>query len=305
MKSHYDIVGLGDVNIDYVVENKLPFKFRELRENGAIWWENIDEVPGGSALNFCALANGVGYHSLLLSKVGNDMAGLLITNWLNERKLSMALNWAAQAPTGKAIIVRDNADVRLLINNKQNANDLLYPSDIEEHKNDITSSTVLYISGYCISNREAPRFRAASLAMDYARSTSSASCPTVVFDVVPHRIYEKYTFEEFLRYTQKVDILISEVATIRRFLGRGSKSETIDRKTSEETMKDISQYYDRVVLRYGASGCDEQLLWDKSTDTLVHALTDHASVVDKRGFGDLLTIKCLQNFFKVLPDKTK
>jgi sugar/nucleoside kinase (ribokinase family) len=308
MKSHYDFVGLGDVNIDYVVKKNLPFKFSSLLNNGAIWWEDIDDIPGGSALNICAIANKEGYRSLLLSKVGNDTAGITITNWLKEINVATSFPWVVNRPTGKAIIIRDDGDIRLLINNKQNANDWLSTDDIENHKNDITSCRVLYISGYCISLEDAPRFQAVLLAMEYARSAKEidlTESPAVVFDVVPHRIYEKYTFEEFLKYTRNVDILISEVATMRRFLGRGSKSEVIDYKMAEETIKEIGQYFNRLVLRYGPSGCDEQLLWDQTTDDFCHNETGHHLAEDKRGFGDLLTIRCLRDFFKVLPFAAK
>jgi sugar/nucleoside kinase (ribokinase family) len=308
MKHPYDIVGLGDVNIDYIVKKNLPFKFSSLTQNGVIWWEDIDDIPGGSALNICAMAKQAGYHALLLSKVGNDTAGMSITNWLKKKGIDTSFQWVVDKPTGKAIIVRDDGDIRLLINNKQNANDLFSITDIEKHHKDIMTCRVLYISGYCIGLRDVPRFQATLLAMEYAKSVKKivpAATPTVVFDVVPHRIYEKYTFDEFLKYTQNVDILISEVATMRRFLGRGAKSENIDFKMVEETIKDLSQYYNRLVLRYGPSGCDEQLLLDKKANGFHHAETGHNLAADKRGYGDLLTIKCLRDFFKVLPSVPK
>jgi sugar/nucleoside kinase (ribokinase family) len=203
-------------------------------------------------------------------------------------------------PTGKAIIMRDDADIRLLINNKENANHSLSLEDIEDHKEDIASCQVLYVSGYCVSDPTLPRFDAALKAMKYAKQQNSEQGPSVIFDVVPHKIYEKVTFDEFLAITQNVDILISEVTTIRRFLGLGSKSEIIDYTMAEDAINRMTTYYSRLILRFGPSGCDEQFLWDKNNSKLLYNKTEHKHAIDKRGFGDLLTIKALQNFFQVL-----
>jgi len=301
MTGQYNIVSLGDVNLDYVVGNNLPFKFSSLIENGTIWWDEIREIPGGSGLNFCVFAKKEGYHPLLLSKVGKDTAGIFITDWLRTNHIPVTSQWTTDISTGKAIIMRDDADIRLLINNKQNANQFLSLKDIEDHKEDIASCQVLYISGYCVSDSTVPRFSATLKAMEYARQTNSGHTPAVVFDVVPHKIYEKVTFDEFLGLTQNIDILISEVATMRRFLGLGSKLETIDHKMAEDTIRKVAGYYDRLILRFGPTGCDEQLLWDKNNGSLLYNETGHKHAADKRGFGDLLTIKGLQSFFQVLP----
>jgi sugar/nucleoside kinase (ribokinase family) len=297
----YTIVGMGDVNLDYVVGSNLPFKFSNLVENGVILWDEIYEIPGGSGLNFCVFAQKNGYRSLLLSKVGKDTAGLFITDWLNANNISTSSHWTTDGPTGKAIIMRDASDIRLLINNKQNANQQLSLEDIEEHKNNIASCQILYISGYCISDSAVPRFQATLKAMEYAKQANHQSSPVVVFDVVPHRIYEKMTFDEFLSYTKNVDILISEVSTMRRFLGLGSKSEVIDYNMAEDTLKKSALYYNRLILRFGATGCDEQIFWDGNTHGLLHNETGHKFAKDKRGFGDLLTLRSLSNFFHVLP----
>jgi sugar/nucleoside kinase (ribokinase family) len=298
--SPYTVISMGDVNLDYVVGNSLPFKFSGLVENGIIWWDEINEIPGGSGLNFCVFAQKEGYHSLLLSKVGRDTAGLFITDWLKAKTISFASHWETDMPTGTAIIMRDSADIRLLINNKQNANQLLSLDDVEEHKDDIASCQVLYVSGYCISDVTTPRFQATLKAMEYAKQVNTPNAPVTVFDVVPHRIYEKMTFDEFLSYTKNVDILISEVSTMRRFLNLGSKSETVARNMAEETLTKTAAYYDRIILRFGPTGCDQQVLWDKHTNIHAHNETGHKTAHDKRGFGDILTIRSLRDFFHVL-----
>lgn len=295
----YDVVVLGDVNMDYVVANNLSFPLSSLVQNGLIYWEEINEVPGGSGLNFCAFAAEAGYRCLMLGKTGDDSAGAAITKWLEARKIGISRQWTSTVPTGKALIMRDSTDIRLVINNKHNANHTLSVDDIEEYKAPLRSSRVVYVSGYCISDPHMPRFQATLEAIGYAKTEGDR--PTVVFDVVPHRIYEKLTFERFRACTQHVDILISEVATMRRFLALGSKSETIDEVMAEETARRVIQYYPRAILRYGPSGCDEEILVDWREGRLVRQATGHNQAADKRGYGDRLTLQALKDFFLVLP----
>lgn len=295
----YDIVAVGDVNIDFVVHHNLPFSFHSLVDNGVIHWDEIDEIPGGSGLNFCSFASDAGYRSFIVSKVGDDFAGRIITKWLMYKKISFPGKWYTTAPTGKALILRDMADIRLLVNNKRNANHCLDVKDIEENKDAISSCKVLYISGYAINEPESPRYQSVLYAMEYAKSVLLP--PVIVFDVVPHRIYEKFSFEQFIKHIKNVDIVISEVATIRRFLGLGLKTESIDEKIAQETAQQFSIYYDRFILRYGPSGCDRQILFDKLQNEFHDDETGHNFASDKRGFGDKLALIALRDFFRVLP----
>lgn len=299
MSTKYDIVALGDVNLDFVVHNNLPFSFRSLVSNGVIHWDEIKEIPGGSGLNFCSFASEAGYQSLIISKVGDDYAGQIITEWLKQKKIAFPDQWHTAAATGKAWIMRDKADIRLLVNNNRNANHCLDINDIEENKDAINSCKVLYVSGYAISEPDTPRYKSALYAMEYAKSAPMQ--PVIVFDVVPHRIYEKFSFGQFLKHIKNVDIVISEVATIRRFLDLGTKTERIDEKMALETAQQFCNYYNRFMLRYGPSGCDRQILFDKLNNGFHDDETGHNLASDKRGLGDKLALIALRDFFRVLP----
>jgi sugar/nucleoside kinase (ribokinase family) len=296
--TRYDIVVLGDVNMDYVVAHNLSFPLSSLVHNGLICWEEIDELPGGSGLNFCSFAADAGYKCLMFGRVGKDAAGATITKWLEARNIAMPRHWVSSDSTGKAIILRDSTDVRLLINNRNNANHTLDERDMDESAMTLATCQVLYVSGYCISETQAVRHGAALKAMALAKAGPKA--PAIVFDVVPHRIYEKFTFDEFRARTEHVDILVSEVATVRRFLGLGSTTETIDLAMAQDTAERIGNFYPRAVLRYGPSGCDWEVLLDQSTGNLVCQETGHDHAVDKRGFGDRLALSALRDFFHAL-----
>lgn len=300
-KTCFDIVVIGDVNIDYIVSDDLSFCFKDLVENGIIDWGNIVEIPGGSGLNFCAYAHCMGYRPLLLSKVGSDIAGDAITAWLHKKGIAHINDWVSKKSTGKAIIARDSAGIRFLINNKKNANHDLSYEDIEKNKDIISLSSILYISGYSINTRNAKRFSAVQHTFELIQSFKRKQRPTIVFDVVPHNIYDKYTFDDFLKVTNMVDILISDVATIRRFLGIGSKHEAISQQIAVETLKLIEPYYNNFILRYGPSGCDTQIIYSRENSLMELEETGHKDVVDKRGYGDILTLKAIKHFFKINP----
>jgi sugar/nucleoside kinase (ribokinase family) len=295
----YDIVALGDINMDYVVAGNLAFPFSSILTNGLIYWEEIDEVPGGSGLNFCSFAAEAGYRCLLLGRVGNDSAGEAIARWLTKRHVEFPQHWGTPTATGRALILRDSDGIRLIINNRNNANHALNAADIERNLPASSSSRVLYVSGYCLSDPQTARYNAAIHAMAHVRSGPRP--PTIVFDVAPHRIYERLSFEEFRECTRHVDILISEVATMRRFLGVGSSAEKIDLAMAQDTAERMTTDYSRVVMRYGPSGCDEEILIDKNAGRFLHQATSHDQVGDKRGYGDRLALCALRDFFQVLP----
>jgi sugar/nucleoside kinase (ribokinase family) len=306
MKTALDIVVMGDINLDWSVDGLLPLAFADLQTNGVILWASIQELPGGSGLNFARFALEAGYKTLLLGRVGNDIAGRHVKEWLVGRGIGAGVTQDATIGTGRAMIARDKNDVRFLVNNQENANHALSISDVEAHSEDIRSCRVLYISGYCLMRPDSSRTQAALRAMEIAKELGRMPTSCVVFDVVPHQIYKIYTsFDEFRLLTKQVDILISEVATMRRYLGLGSPAEQIDRAIAEETVEHLKNYYSRFTLRYGSSGCDEQILYDGLNGVQHWEETDHnyKTVSEKRGYGDKLTISTLQHFFGIKPQE--
>lgn len=301
MKTFPDMIVMGDINLDWVAIGNLPFPFTDLKANGVITWSPIRELPGGSGLNFARFARDEGYRPMLLGKVGNDLAGRFLEESLADSGIDLRVTRDPSLGTGKAMIVRDKHEIRFLVNNRENANHALSVEDVETNRGIIESCRILYVSGYCIMNRHAPRASATLYAMELAHDPSHPKGRLVVFDVVPHRIYEMYSFDEFRELTKKVDILISEVTTLRRFLGLGSQEEKVDRAIAEETVERLKDHYRRFILRYGPSGCDEQVLCDAANNRLKWESANHKEAVDKRGYGDWLAVRALREFFGIEP----
>jgi sugar/nucleoside kinase (ribokinase family) len=296
---NYDFIVLGDVNLDWACVGNLSYPFASLITNGVIEWRDIEELPGGSGLIFARFASEMGFHTLLLGKIGADPAGSFIADWLQENRLAEGLSYAA-ASTGKAFISRDQHDIRFLVNNTPNANRELTVEDVEKFSDQIAHACLLYISGYCFMDPTAPRTQAALRAIEIARTAGHAK---IVLDVVPHQIYKIYDFTQFKKLTAGVDILVSETSTLRRFLNLGDRSETITAALSQETVRAMKEYYPGLILRYGPSGCDTQLIWNGVEQ--IFEETGHALAFDKRGFGDRLTIESLETKFGISPSRPK
>jgi sugar/nucleoside kinase (ribokinase family) len=303
MTRHFDIVAMGDINLDTVVPQFLPYEFTTVTNN-RLTFASIEESYGGSGLIFCLQAEKFGCSAFLLSKVGDDLTGNKIQEELNRHPLiEFPQSLVSKAPTGHAIIIRDQAQVRLLVNNDNNANFQLTQDDVARCAHEIDACKVLHISGYCIKERGHPRFQATLQAMEIARRGQDVKKPAIILDVVPHRIYEDFTFSEFYAITQNVDILVSEVATMRRFLGLGDRSETIDRELAFETLTKASRFYRNLVLRFGPSGCDSQVAWcrqNQQTEYLEDTGHSRLDPAQQRGFGDILTLNALKNFYQII-----
>lgn len=293
--ANYDIVVMGDINLDWVCRGDLAYTFASLASNGVIEWREIDELPGGSGLNFANFARRDGYRTFLIGKLGQDPAGDFLGRWLEANQLAEGV-CTSTLRTGKAFIARDKNDVRFLVNNKPNSNGDLSIEDVNQFADIISRAQVLYISGYCVMNPKDPRTRATRRALEVARRGGQTR---IIFDVVPHQIYNIYSFDEFKELLGRVDILISEVATVRRFLGLGDKHETITKSMVEEALRLLKDHYPAAILRFGPSGCDYQAICDG--EQVVFEETGHAQAQDKRGHGDRMALRAFRSTFGIHP----
>jgi GTP cyclohydrolase II len=295
VSKNYDLAIFGDVNMDVIVRNKVSIKFADLKENGIVNWEPIDDRPGGTGLNFAYFAKQAGYNPFLIGKIGSDSAGRFLMDWLIKEEIAMGLSVSEEFPTGRAVIVRDSKDIRLLVDNHKNANLDLNCKEVRLNSDIIADAKFAYISGYALNDREANRFKAA---LEFMKIAAESKKTKLVFDLVPHRIYEKFDLTEFSELTKDVDILIFEVPTMRRFLGLGDRDETISDELAKETANELRKknIYRSFVLRYGPSGCDEQFVWDGEKLTKHSPFGDLAhrnaeDTVSKRGLGDRMTLE--------------
>ncbi|ASC73513.1 Hypothetical protein XM38_044800 [Halomicronema hongdechloris C2206] len=297
----HDVIVLGDINLDCCVLGNLELDFSSLVENGRIVWEKIEDRPGGTGLNFAILAKKRGYDPLLIGRVGNDFPGGLLLDFISNLGLNKGVFVDKNNPTGRAVVVRDAKDIRLLIDNntkeKLNANQFLSLDNIKSYSEEIKNSRFLYISGFCIKDKSVPRFESVQQAIDIAVKNGTS----IIFDVVPHKIYEEISFKQLRETIPQANIVFSEVATIRRLLSLGTTQENITERIAEETAQALRKFYHRFALRWGRSGVDEEIIWDGIARKMTRRSHDHSSAEEKRGFGDQIALDALGNVFGLGP----
>jgi len=284
----FSIVTLGDLNVDVKISG-LPILFRELTSDTLIPHPTIEMVLGGSGVNFARFAGETGFESYFIGKVGNDNQGQYAIEAIKGFNIQPFIKIDNEFPTGIAVILRDANSIRFLVNKNPNANRMLAVHEIREYADLITQRDILYISGYCLMH--SPRKEATKCAMKMAHNNGVF----IVLDVVPHEIYKHYSFDEFKTVTHGVNLLISEVATTRRFLGLGHKDEVIDDCIVKETIMNLRGLYDNYILRFGIGNCEEQVVIKNTKEKWEH--TGYVQAADKRGFGDRLTVKTLKEIF--------
>jgi sugar/nucleoside kinase (ribokinase family) len=293
------VVAFGDLNVDWVVRGPLGHSWADFVENGVTVLQDILEEPGGGAFTFARSARSLGIKTTIIGAIGQDVAGAWLSSCLKEIGATSVLATIEGRSTGRCFIARDARDVRFLVNSIENANHFLGSEQVKEHQETILSSQVVHIPGFCIRDRTKPRYAAVKEVFGWVENHNNP--PVLVFDVLPHRVYETMAWEEFREFSRPVQVLISEVATMRRFLALGDRSEVITASLAEETLDQLRSLFRCIVLRFGASGCDCELCWDgrNGRQELLND-TGHAIASDKRGVGDRLTLDVLRNFFGFL-----
>lgn len=295
-EKRYDFCILGDINLDCCVTESLDLAFTDLNMNGVVEWHNIEEKAGGTGLNFARFCVEEGLRPFVVGSIGDDLAGKYLREFFEARMISVYLKRSAKK-SGRAIVVRDSQDVRLLIDNWPNANADLDVGDIEDISQIIKASRVLYVSGFVVRHHGSRRASAAVRAMELAKEAGNA----VVLDVVPHQVHKAQTFLQYREYLQFADVFVAEASTMRRFLGIGDPREEIEEDSARETACLLQEEFERFVLRFGPSGCDFEVLVDRSKGKgAVVRATEHAQKHDKRGFGDKLIIESLRNYFQYI-----
>jgi sugar/nucleoside kinase (ribokinase family) len=290
-----NITILGDLNLDWAPESPLPLTFSTLSSNAQVWVP-INEVVGGTAFNVAKFAIQENMSPFIIGKIGNDVSGKYIESEMNAFNMKYSVTTDRELKTGKTFIAWDsnsNENVRLLVVDYPNANINLDVEQVENNKGIISDSDYLFVSGYCLMNRDVIRFSATQRAIQIAKR--SAKCRTVL-DVVPHKIYELYSFKDYYDLVRDVDIIVSEVATIRRFLNLGNRDEKIDREMVEETTRLFSCYFSNFILRYGFTGSSHQTVFKDGKETNLFD-DQELDKIPERGFSDHQTIKLLLKIY--------
>ncbi|MDP3279606.1 MAG: carbohydrate kinase family protein [Nitrosomonas sp.] len=282
----------GDLNVDIVTEN-LSLGFRGFEEGDGLVFSNLKISVGGSAFNFADHAHAQYRDSYgpvtICGAIGRDAIADIVVTRINESGIMSELQRVNNADSGCAIILWDAAGHRMIINNAPNAN-LEWNPDADTFL-PIIDGRIVYVSGYCLIGSN-PR----SCWWEKWFDDVKHRCSFLIIDVVPHRIHNLVQPERLLKYLGGADLIVSEVSTLRRVIGVGNPDEVVTEILARET-KDIllARFGGAFILRYGKSGCDEQMVCKASGEFEVKS-TDYASESEKVGYGDALLVRVLSEF---------
>lgn len=178
MTDRPDVVVVGDVMLDVSVDAG------QLARGGDVHGR-VSARPGGAGANAAVWAASAGARTRLVGRVGDDLAGRLLREAVEERGVDAALAVDPEAPTGTLLAVREAGERSMVADRGANAR--LAEEDLPET---IEAGAVL-VSGYLVFH---PGSRpAAEAAIDRARANhvavDAASWP-LIRDLGPARFFQ-------------------------------------------------------------------------------------------------------------------
>jgi septum formation protein len=147
------VVSVGDINYDFVYDNLPEGFFGSLVPSGPKVQGEIYRAPGGTAVTFAAGAKKAGFRDCsVLGVVGGDALGETTEHELHKRGIATILPRDHTQKTSIAFILRERGRQDFSVT-LTDARQQLPPFAAEKAKADIQRADVLYLSGYCLTDR--------------------------------------------------------------------------------------------------------------------------------------------------------
>jgi len=292
-RRRFRLLVVGDVRIE--ARTTLPdLRFTDLDADRLVY-APTRAVVAGTAVNLARRASGYFRRVAVLARVGDDDYTRVIRRELRRLGLRDLLRVEAGSPNGVTLMVRDGPppgaaagdegrgrrSVRLLVADEDTANRRLSVADVRGAAAEIRRADVLFLDGYPLLSAVSRAALGEAAAIARRRGTA------VAFDLVPHDIDARLPAAEVLPLMNLADIVITEVPTIARLLGRPAAT------TSGET-RELLPVLDEAVdgrplwlLRFGASALEHTLAYQRD-GLLLEYPTGYAQGVQRTGYGDRL-----------------
>jgi sugar/nucleoside kinase (ribokinase family) len=193
-----DLVVVGDVMVDVAVSSDA------LRRGGDVHGE-VRLRPGGSAANAAVWAAGASARVRLHGRVGDDLAGRLVTEALRERGVDPAMAVDAANSTGTMLIVTEAGDRSMVAHRGANAR-----LRLDDLPGRIAAGAVL-VSGYLLFDPGSEPAAVAALERAQARhaAVDAASWPMI----------EDYGADAFLTSTAGASMILANALEARALTG--------------------------------------------------------------------------------------
>lgn len=222
---------------------------------------SITTRGGGAGGNVAAHLAQLGTAVRLVGCVGDDPAGLGLTDELAADGVRLALRTVPGASTGTVVCLVEPGGQRSMLSDR-GANLELAPGDLRLPG----TGGHLHLSGYTLLH---PRPRTAGLAA--LRSAAAAGC-TISVDPASTEPLRLYGVDRFLDDTDVATLLLPNEDEARLLTGCADV---------QEAARALAERYPVVVVKLGADGA----LW-ATRDTLLHRPAHPTTVVDTTGAGD-------------------
>lgn len=176
----------------------------------------VDTTIGGTAVGFAVAGVAHFAEVTLIAAVGDDGWTDQIRERLDGLGVVACLQVVPDMPNAVVLVIRDaagsggSAGTRLLIAQTPAPYDDLDTALVTRHRWAIDSADALVVDGYALL---APRSAAA---VDLAMSLAHRSGVPIWFDVVPHRIDERFSLAQLAPWLERASLVTVEAPTLAR-----------------------------------------------------------------------------------------
>ena len=245
-----DLVVIGDALLDVVADAAALLEGGDARGS-------VRVRPGGQGANVAAWAASEGLRVRLHASVGDDAAGRLVRDALEERGVEAALTVDPSAPTGTLLVLVREGERSMVADRGAAAR--LAPADLPET---IEAAAVL-VSGYLLfdpGSEEAGR-----AALERARA------PHVAVEASTWPLLEAYGADQFLETTSAATVLLTNER----------EAEVLTGAPGDEAAAKLAARYGIAVVKLGARGAALA-----SADVVLRSPAKEVAAVDPTGAGD-------------------
>ncbi|HEX6206837.1 MAG TPA: PfkB family carbohydrate kinase [Actinomycetota bacterium] len=245
-----DLVVVGDALLDVAARAAALLEGGDVRGS-------VRARAGGQGANVAAWAGSEGLRVRLHARIGDDAAGRLVRESLEERGVEAALTVDPEAPTGTLLVLVRGGDRSMVADRGAAAR--LSPSDLPD---EIEAGAVL-VSGYLLFDQGSEAAGLAALERARARhlAVEASTWP----------LLEAYGSERFLEATSAATVL----------LANEREAEVLTGAEGEEAAAKLAERYEVAVVKLGDRGAALA-----SAELTLHEPAKQVEVADPTGAGD-------------------
>ena len=218
-----DVITVGDVMLDVAVDAE------ELARGGDVHGEVVIR-PGGSATNAAVWAAAEGARVRLHGRIGNDLAGRLLREAVEERGVEAALAVDREVRTGAVMVAREAWERSMVADRGANAR--LSPDDLPH----VLEAGAVLVSGYLLFH---PRSEAAGRA-----ALERARAEHVAVDAASWPLLRGLGPGRFLEAAGPATVLLLN----------GKEAETLAGPAPEMAAAKLAESFDLVAVKLGPEG---------------------------------------------------